>query len=317
MGKRQRRRKSLMKQTEVVIIGAGPAGITAALYLKRANVPFLWLEKGAPGGKLLNIAEVGNYPGLPSRSGFELALELLKSTEGLGVKPQRGDVKSVENGEAGFLVKTDQETIESKTVVVATGLSNVPTIKGEKEFFGKGVSYCATCDGPLYRNKTAIIYGTGDRALEEALYLANLVGKLYLLSPDKEYQGSAHLLENLSEKNNVELFLNATIKEIKGDMRVSEIVFEDLEGTHSLETNILFPLYGEKSASGFLSSLNVEMDRGFLVVDDSLMSNVPGLFGAGDIVKKKLRQVATAVGDGATVSSGVITYLNALKKTKK
>ncbi|MBR6055711.1 MAG: FAD-dependent oxidoreductase, partial [Bacilli bacterium] len=178
-----------MVNTDILIIGAGPAGISAALYLARANASFVWLEKSAPGGKLLNIHEVGNYPGIPNANGFDLAMSLLKSTESLGVSSTYGEVKNVHKEDGRFITVTEDETYSSLALIVATGLSNVPTIPGEKDLFGKGVSYCATCDGPLYRGKTAVIYGKGFQALEEALYLQAIVGKLCLITPEEEYEG--------------------------------------------------------------------------------------------------------------------------------
>lgn len=302
-----------MKESETVIIGAGPAGITAALYLKRAGVSFVWIEKGAPGGKILTIAEIGNYPGFPRASGLELARSLLQSTEAEGLEPEFGDVKSIAREKGLFRIVSDEETYLSKSVVVATGLANVPTIKGEKAFFGKGVSYCATCDGPLYKNKTAVLYGAGDEALEEALYLSPLVQKLYLFTPDAEYQGNPALYDSLRKEANVEIVTSAKIQEILGASHVERIAYLEKGLPKEIAADVVFPLFGEKSASAFLSPLRVKEDHGFILVDEAMMSSVPGLFAAGDIVKKKVRQVVTAASDGAVASDGVIAYLRTLK----
>ncbi len=306
-----------MRETNSVIIGAGPAGITAALYLKRANIPFIWLEKSMPGGKLVNIAEVDNYPGLLHQDGFSLATALLQSAYDTGANIETSEVVEVLKENNYFLIKTNKDEILTKTVLVATGLANVPSIQGEKEFFGKGVSYCATCDGPLLRKKKAAIYGNGNRVVEESLYLANIVGTLYLLVPADHLEGEINLVENLKEKSNVVITYNAKVSLIQGDNRVSSILYTDNEGEHSLDISMIFPFAGERSATQFLSSLNVETERNFLVVDDSMMTSVPGLFAAGDIVKKRLRQVVTATSDGAIASSGIISYLNKLKKAGK
>ncbi len=306
-----------MRETNVTIIGAGPAGITSALYLKRANVPFIWLEKGMPGGKLVNIAEIGNYPGLPNQDGFSLASNFLKSVYELGVNIETQEVFEVLKEGESFITKTNKEEIRSKTVLVATGLANLPSIKGEKEFFGKGVSYCATCDGPLLRNKVAVIYGNGNRVVEESLYLSNIVNKLYILVPSDSLEGDLNYLESLKEKNNVVLLTNSKIMAIEGESRIESIKYLGKDGEHIIETSMVFPFAGERSASQFLSSLPLETERSFIVTDDSMMSSVPGLFAAGDIVKKRLRQVVTAANDGAIASSGIISYLNKLKKTDK
>lgn len=306
-----------MKQYDSLIIGAGPAGISAALYLKRANIPFIWLEKSAPGGKLLNLAEVDNYPGLPAVSGYDLALKLLESTNSYGVYPQTDSVFSIVKDENGFLIKTEKDEFVAKTVIVATGLTNIPSIKGEKEFFGKGVSYCATCDGPMLKNKVAAVYGKGDRVLEEALYLANIVSKLYLLTPDETYEGDEILLNRLQAKTNVQIIPSSKITQINGDFMLRSITYIANEKEETLDINMLFPFSKEMSATSFLSPLNAEMDKGFIVVDETCMSSVEGLFAAGDIIKKKLRQVVTAASDGAIAATGVISYLHKLKKAGK
>lgn len=306
-----------MREIDIVIIGAGPAGITAALYLKRANASFLWLEKSAPGGKLLNISEVDNYPGLPHQDGFSLATNLLKSAYDAGAKIETLGVEQIQKEGDTYIISTNKEDIRCKAVLVATGLANIPTIPGEKEFFGKGVSYCATCDGPLLKNKVAVIYGNGDRVLEEGLYLANIVKRLYLLCPNETYQGDEALLEKLKEKDNVTYLPSSKILSIQGDFRVTSIRYSSKEEEHVLETNMVFPFAGEKSAVQFLSTFPVIMEKGFIVVDDKNMSNIPGLFAAGDIVKKRLRQVVTAASDGAIASTGILSYLHSLKRNVK
>ncbi len=306
-----------MRTTDVLIIGAGPAGITAALYLKRANIPFIWVEKSMPGGKLVNLAEVSNYPGLPSSDGFTLANNMLQSAFSSGATLETLEVFEVNKENNLFLVKTNKEEILAKTVLVASGLSNVVSIKGEKEFFGKGVSYCATCDGPLLRKKTAVIYGKGDRVLEESLYLANIVSKLFVITQENEYEGSESLLNSLKEKENVEFIYGAKIISINGETFVNSITYQKEGETKEIATNMIFPFAGERSASKFLSPLKVETNKNFIVVDEGMMSNVPGLFAAGDVVYKKLRQVITAASDGAVATSGIISYLNKLKKETK
>lgn len=306
-----------MRETNTVIVGAGPAGITAALYLKRANANFLWLEKGAPGGKLLNISEVDNYPGLSHQDGFSLATNLLKSAYDAGAKIETLEVERIQKEGDTYIVSTNKESIRCKTVLVATGLANLPTIPGEKEFFGRGVSYCATCDGPLLKNKIAVVYGNGERVLEEGLYLANIVKRLYLLCPSETYQGDETLLKTLKEKENVTYLPSSRILSIQGDFRVTSIRYSSKDKEHALETNMVFPFAGERSAIQFLSALPVVMEKGYIVVDDKNMSSIPGLFAAGDIVKKRLRQVVTAASDGAIASTGILSYLHSLKRDAK
>lgn len=302
-----------MEKTDIVIIGAGPAGISAALYLKRAGASFVWLEKGAPGGKLINIHEVGNYPGIPNANGFDLAMSLLKSTEAVNASSTYGEVKSVKKENGLFITSTENESYESKAVIVATGFSNVPSIPGEKEHLSKGVSYCATCDGPLYRQKPVALYGRGDKVLEEAIYLAALASKVTILTPDEEYQGNELMKEVLSKKENVEFVYNAKITKILGEQNLTSIEYTENGEAKEMKIAALFPLFGEKSASSFLSPLGVETNKGFLKVDVNMASSVEGLFAAGDIVDKTLRQVVTAASDGAIAATSALSYLRKRK----
>ena len=299
-----------MTSIDVLIIGAGPAGLSTALYLKRAGIPFLIIDKYAPGGKLLNIAEISNYPGFPTVTGYELANALVKSVTDLGVTIDYGDVSEVKKVDNKFVVTTDFETYEALAVVVGTGLSNVPTIKGEKTFYGKGVSYCATCDGALFKGKDVVVIGHNEKAVEESLYLANLANKVYLLVDDVEVSGSKIMLNTLSIKDNVEISYNVVVKEIKGDIAVTSISLNDRD----IVCSAVFPLSGERSASAFLAPLGLKTKNGFIPTDSSMMSEVPGLFAIGDVVDKRLRQVVTACSDGAIASTGVSTYIRKLKK---
>lgn len=299
-----------MKSTRVLIIGAGVAGLSCALYLQRAGLSPLVLEKGAPGGKLLTIAEIRNYPGFSSIGGFELAQAMLESATSQGVTITSGEVLSVSKEAGHFRVDSRDEVYLSEAVVVASGLSNVPTIPGEKEHLGKGVSYCATCDGPLLRKKTVALYGTGEKALEEALYLAPLVAHLYFLSPNANE--TSPLLQNLLGQAHVEMIPEAKVLQIKGETMVQSMIYEQKGQKKEVDIAAIFPLLGEKSASGFLAGLAPKLEHGFLVVDEHRMSSVAGLFGAGDIVAKPLRQVVTAAGDGANASEGVLEYLRHL-----
>ncbi len=302
-----------MKQTDILVIGAGPAGISAALYLARAGASFEWLEKSAPGGKLINIHEVDNYPGVPKANGFELAMALLKSTESVGVSSSFGEVKSVYKENDRFIASTEDETYETKAVIVATGLSNVPTIPGEKALLNKGVSYCATCDGPLYRGKEVALYGRGDMVLEEGIYLQALASKVYIITPDEHYQGNELMKNILNEKGNVEFIKNASITKILGENAVSGIEYSQNGQQNTLNLSAVFPLFGEKSASAFLSPLNLESNRGFIKVDSNMMSSCQGLYAAGDIVDKTLRQVVTAASDGAIAATAALSYLRKQK----
>lgn len=299
-----------MNCVDILIVGAGPAGLSAALYLKRAGVSFAIIDKSAPGGKLLNIAEIANYPGIQPTSGFELANALVNSVTSIGVEIGYGDVSSISKEGDKFITKTDYEDYESLAVIIGTGLSNVPTIKGEKAFYSKGVSYCATCDGALYKGKDVAVIGHEEKALEEALYLANIVNKVTLIVDNDVMNGSPTLLNTLDNKDNVEIIYNGNVTEIKGEEVVTSLIFNDKE----IAVSAVFPLSGEKSASAFLAPLGLKTKNGFIKVDENMMSDVPGLFAIGDVVDKKLRQVVTACSDGAISSTGVASYIRKIKR---
>lgn len=298
-----------MNEFETIVIGSGPAGIGAITYLKRANIRFLWLEKGAPGGKLINIHEIANCPGFEAQDGFSLSLKLLAP---LGISPTFGEVNSLKKEGETFLVETKEKTYSSKTVLLATGLSNTPKIPGEKELLGHGVSYCATCDGPFYRGKVVALNGEGEKAYEEALYLSSLVKELHLFYPSNSFYNE----EVLKEKGNIYFHPSSKILRVeseKTEKKVSAISYREKEMEKTMQIAALFPLMGEGTDTFFLRNLSPITEKGFLVVNDSMETSVPGLFAAGDIIKKRLRQVVTALADGAIASSGIISYLRAQK----
>lgn len=299
-----------MISVDILIIGAGPAGLSAALYLKRAGANFAILDKGAPGGKLLNIAEIANYPGFAPISGYDLAVSLTKPVTDLGVSIEYGDVSDVRKQGDKFIVTTDFETYECYALAIGTGLSNVPTIKGEKQFYGKGVSYCATCDGALYKNKDVVVIGHNEKALEECIYLSNIVNKVTFVIDAEQLSASETMFEAFKAKDNVEIINNAKVEEISGDALVTSVFVNG----KPIPCSAVFPLSGEKSASSFLAPLGLKTKNGFIPVDSSMMSEVPGLFAIGDVVDKRLRQVVTACSDGAIASTGLTTYVRKLKR---
>ena len=300
-----------MKQTSVVIIGAGIGGITTAIYLKRANVDFVLLEAHDIGGKLHMLHKIENYPGYSSISGEELINHLQDQMNSLGIELSNQMVQSVLKNEYGFEVKTDKEIIETRCVVVATGIiTKTDSIKGEKEFQGKGVSYCATCDGNFFKGAEVAVYGNNDIALEESLYLANLASKVHLIAKEDKLLGDIPLIESVQEANNIELYLGNEVVEIMGDaFGVTSVLLKDGK---DIPVFGIFPYVGEKSALDFLSNLKPNSLNGYIEVDENKMSNIPGLFAVGDITNKKVRQLVTAASDGAIASSGIISYLKKL-----
>ena len=296
-----------------VIIGAGAAGLTAAIYWKRSSLSFALLDKGAPGGKLNNIHQIDNYPGLPHVSGPDLAMSFFNQATDLGVEVEYGDVQRVEKEGDVFVISGDFGELRSKTVLVATGTSLSPKgVKGEKEHLGKGVSYCATCDGAFYKGKDVAVIGYQDHAAEDALYLSPLVNRLYFVFP-KPLQASEEHERQLKACTNVE-WVNGKLLSVKGDPRVDRIEIQMESGLQSISVSGVFPLSDEQSASMFLAPLSPMTEKGFLKVNEARMTSVPGLFAAGDVVDKKLRQIVNAAGEGAEAATSAMAYARAWRK---
>ncbi len=296
-----------MKKTDIVVIGAGIAGITAAIYLKRANANFIILEGDKVGGKLNELKEIENYPGFRKTSGLEIKTELEEHLKDLDINVTFGNVQSILKEPEGFEVKTDIDSYHSKAVIVAAGLKTKgDTIPGEKDYFGRGVSYCATCDGNFFKNQDVAVLGNNDIALEEALYLSNLVKKLYLVVPNKELQGEETLVNKIKSLPNVEILLDTKVDSINGDdFGVTSISINNEE----IPVMGVFPYLGHKSATEFLANLNPESLNNALVTNEKMETNIPGLFAAGDIVSKKLRQLVTASSDGAIAATSAFVFV--------
>lgn len=302
-----------MKEVDVVIIGSGIAGISAAIYLKRSSLSFVLLDKSMPGGKLNIIHRIDNYPGYPSISGLELSKSLLEQCKQLGIEFSYGEVNKVEKVDSNFLTRTDIDSYLSKVVIVASGLSEAKlNIPGEKQYFGKGVSYCATCDGPFFKNKDVAIYGYKDFAFEDAIYLSSLVNRLYFILPKSPLATETHLNE-VKKAKNIIIFDGYSLKEIKGDNKVNSIVINKDNENKELEVSAIFPLFEQISSSSFLSSLNIKMSNGFIDADKDGKTNVDGIYAVGDIVNKKLRQLINAASEGALAAISSINYVRSKK----
>lgn len=290
-----------MKKTDIVLIGAGIAGLTAAIYLKRANADFVILENSLPGGLLNKLHKVENYPGMPNTNGSDILISLMEQVRSLGIEIKYGSVQTILKEENGFEVVTDQDSYDTKAVIVASGrkIEGI-TIKGEEKFVGKGVSYCATCDGSFYKGADVAVVGNNEIVLEESLYLSNIVKTVYLVVPSDELSGPLSLVTKVKETKNIILIEKATINEIIGD---------DM-GVTGLNVNGkvipvwgVFPFIGTKSSDQFLSNLKPETDQFGVKVNESMESNIKGLYFAGDIVSKKLKQLVTAASDGAIAAT--------------
>lgn len=298
---------------DVIIIGSGPAGLSAAIYGQRARLRTLVLEKQPmSGGQILNTYEVDNYPGLPGTGGFELGMKLRAHADSMEAEFVQADVKKVEKTSEGYLVITDKENFETKTVVFATGASHRKLgVPGEEELCGMGVSYCATCDGAFFRDKVTAVVGGGDVALEDALFLARACKKVYLIHRRDEFRGAKVLQEKVMQTENIEVLMKSQIEAIEGEEQVQQIrVYNNIE-----ETRRNLPVDGVFIAVGIMPNSQLaegvaELDNGgYVIAGEDGRTNAPGVFAAGDVRTKQLRQVITAAADGANVITSVENYL--------
>ncbi|WP_028242164.1 thioredoxin-disulfide reductase [Pseudobutyrivibrio ruminis] len=297
---------------DVIVIGAGPAGLAAGIYGKRAGFDILVLDTSSiSGGQILNTYEIDNYPGFPGASGTELADAMKNHCEKLGVEFARGKVTSiVDKGETKELI-TKKQTFEAKTIIIATGASNKKLgCPGEEEFSGMGVSYCATCDGAFFKDKTVAVVGGGDVALEDAIYLSRFCTKVYLIHRRDEFRGAKVLQDKVNSINNIEIIYDTVVESIEGATAVSAINLHNkkTEENSKLEVDGIFIAVGTVPNTGFLSDL-VDMDsKGYIVADETCKTSKEGIYVAGDVRTKQLRQVITATADGANAITSIQNF---------
>ena len=299
---------------DLVIIGAGPAGLAAAIYAKRARLNFIVIEKtGGFGGQILETPDVDNYPGLMGSSGFDLAQAFRDHCEKLDVKFVTDNVVGIEVSGSIKQVFGEEDGYDCHAVIIATGARHAKLkVPGEDEYAGAGVSYCATCDGAFFRNKTVAVIGGGDVAVEDAMFLSNLCEKVYLIHRRGELRAAKSLQEKLFEKPNVEMVWDTVATEIKGEnMMVSSLMLKDVQTENETE----LPVNGVFVAVGILPNSNEFTGKlavnsgGYIVAGEDCATSVPGVFAAGDVREKKLRQVITAAADGANAVTSVLEYL--------
>ena len=298
---------------DVIIIGSGPAGMGAAIYGKRAGLNTLVLEgTGMSGGQVTQTYEVDNYLGLPGVNGFDMAMTFQAHVEKLGADFEMGVVNKVEKKDGYFEVVTDERAYETKTVILATGAShNKLMVPGEEELAGMGVSYCATCDGAFFRGRTTMVVGGGDVAIEDAIFLARGCEKVYLVHRRDELRGAKILQDNLMSLPNVEIIWDSVVQEIQGEEQVEQVkLLNRKTGEESLvKTDGIFIAVGIHPNTECFSGL-VETDaNGYIIAAENCETSVPGIFVAGDTRTKELRQIITAVADGANAINSVQKYL--------
>ncbi len=298
---------------DIVIIGSGPAGMAAGIYAKRAGLSSIILEKtGICGGQVLSTYEVDNYPGLPDKSGFELSEEFRMHAEKLGVEVKAATVEKMEDRGATKLVITDEGEFVTKTVIIATGADHAHLgIPGEEELAGMGVSYCATCDGAFFRGRTVAVVGGGDVAVEDAIFLARGCEKVYLIHRRDELRAAKILQEALKKLPNVEILWDTEVKEIRGEDQVEELLIynKKTEETKSISVSGVFMAVGTIPNTAIVKDF-VDMDeKGYIIADERCATSVCGIYAAGDVRTKQLRQIITAASDGANAVTSIEQYL--------
>ena len=298
---------------DILIIGAGPAGISAAIYLSRSKYSFVLLEKEMVGGKLNTITDIENYPGFTMISGPELIMKYQEQLKARNIEITKDNIQGITKEKDLFKVVADNNTYLVKVLIIATGSTNKKAgINGEKEFLGRGISYCAVCDGFFYRNKDVLVFANESKGYKEALYLEKLVNKLYLVN-DNDLDDEDNDLENLKNSKRVDFLYGFSIKEYVGDeFGLTGVILENTKTKDELSLKVsgVFPFIGEIPSSYFLNTLNLDMNNGYINVNSNCETNVEGVYAIGDIVRKPLKQIVTASSDGAIAATSAIRYLN-------
>ncbi len=291
---------------DVIIVGAGMAGLTAGIYAARGKMKVLILEKNVYGGQIINSPHVENYPGYSDISGVSLAKEFYDQALSLGCEISYETVKSIES----HVVKTDKNTYQTKTIILATGLQRRKLgIPKEESYIGRGLSYCATCDGRFFKDKTVAVVGGGNTALEDILYLSHLATKVYVILRSNQFRGDKILVERVKHCPNVQIVKETVVKEIIGDSQIEAIKVFSNQEDKTIEVQGLFVAIGLIPDHAFLDSF-IDLDESGFIKSSDCTTNIPNIFVAGDARTKNLRQIITAASDGAIAAMKVIEYLH-------
>ncbi len=305
-----------MRTYDLIIIGGGPAGLTAGVYARRGGLNVLIVENQAVGGQMSRTLEIENYPGFPTVNGFQLAMSMQEQCTTLGVEFAYGNIEHLDLDGKDKKLAIDGQEYSSKVVIIATGTT--PTylnIKGEKEFAGRGVSYCAVCDGGFFKDKNVIVVGGGNTALEDAMYLQRFAKTVYLAHRRDEYRASKILVDKLNESN-VKQLKSCVIDEIVGENKVTNVKVKNLKTNEISSINMdgVFVAVGQTPTA---SLFNVKKnERGYILVDQEMKTSIDGVFAAGDVTEKQIRQIVTACSDGAIAAESALKFLNFQQNSK-
>ncbi|MCM3317224.1 thioredoxin-disulfide reductase [Rummeliibacillus stabekisii] len=303
---------------DVVIIGAGPAGMTAAVYTSRGNLSTLMLERGIPGGQMANTEEVENYPGFDSILGPELSTKMFEHAKKFGAEYAYGDVTEIVDGEEYKTIKTISKEFKTRAIIISTGAEYKKMgIPGEKELGGRGVSYCAVCDGAFFKNKNLIVVGGGDSAVEEGIYLTRFANKVTIVHRRDQLRAQKIIQDRAFANEKIDFIWNHTVKEIhENDGKVgSATLVSTVDGTEQeMPIDGVFVYIGMLPLTKPFEDLGILNKTGYIETNDLMETSIKGIYAAGDVREKSLRQIVTATGDGSIAAQAVQHYVEELKE---
>ncbi|PKR78018.1 thioredoxin-disulfide reductase [Halalkalibacillus sediminis] len=306
---------------DVIIAGAGPAGLTAAVYTSRANLDTLMLERGMPGGQMANTEDVENYPGYDHILGPDLSNKMFEHAKKFGAEYAYGDIKEIIDGKEYKTIKTGSGEFKTRSIIVTTGAEYKKLgVPGEEEYSGRGVSYCAVCDGAFFKEKELFVIGGGDSAVEEGVYLTRFAKKVTIVHRRDELRAQKILQQRAFDNEKIDFIWNTEMKEIKEkDGKVGSVILQNNETGEEYEAPIegVFIYIGMIPLNQPVQGLGITNDEGYIVTDDNMKTNVPGIFAAGDIRDKLLRQIVTATGDGSIAAQSAQHYIENLMEELK
>lgn len=305
---------------DVVIIGAGPAGMTAAVYASRANLATIMIERGIPGGQMANTEEVENYPGFDTILGPELSTKMFEHAKKFGAEYAYGDVTEVIDGPEYKTIKAGKKEYKTRTIIISSGAEYKKMgIPGESELGGRGVSYCAVCDGAFFKQKELVVVGGGDSAVEEGIYLTRFADKVTIVHRRDELRAQKILQDRAFANEKIDFIWNSTVKEIHEDNgKVGSVTLvSTVDGTETeFKTNGVFVYIGMVPLTAPFANLGILNENGYVVTNEKMETSVPGIYAAGDVRDKMLRQIVTATGDGSIAAQSAQHYLENLADKK-
>ena len=292
-----------------IIVGAGVSGMSAAIYLKRAGISFLLLEQNYPGGQLNRANKIENYPGIIEIDGPTLSMNMVEQLNNLQIDVTYEKVLDIIDKKDYKIVKTNNKEYTAKAVLLATGrISRELSLENEKSLVGRGISWCASCDGLLYKNKIVAVVGGGNTAIDDALYLSNICNKVYIIHRSNNFRAEKTSLEKAKDKSNIEFLENRIITKL--NLREDKLDSIVLDNDLVLKVDGLFEAIGSIPNIDYLKSLDIDIDNDYIIVDDKMQTSIEGIYASGDSIKKDLYQVVTASSEGAIAANAIIKYLN-------